>query len=720
MKKIFLFFITISLLLAGNGLWMRAMAQKSKMNFGAALLASNPSMQENNISLLVKGNAAEIKKYVEQTGGAFIYSTGDISSVTLKVKYIKSLSEKTFVKRMEARSPFSKLQPLNDSMLVNNRVVAVHAGNSPLTQPYKGNGVVLGFIDTGIDFTHPDFIDSTGKSRIKFLWDQNLPDSVPPQPYNYGQEWTGADIDSGKASAHLATAATYGGHGTHVASHAAGNGRAVNHFEGVAPDADIIFVGVNFNDVTHSTIVDATDYIYSKAALLGKPCSINCSLGDYYGSHDGTDLQAQGIKTLITAQNGRSFSAAAGNCGTCVFHLGYTVSNTDTNFTWFKNSSSAYIAIYADTGNFKNVQFAIGADKVSSYSFRGNIPFSNIIPHLGNIMNDTIWNGSNRLCTIQSYGDMANGVYSLEYVITPDSASYNWRLMTTGTGKFDCWTFDVVSANMADTTLFPPLKKYKQPDLNQNIVTSFQCLDEVITVGSYINRNQFIDYDTILVKDTTLIPGALSNFSSHGPTRDGKIKPDITSPGQWVFGSMVSSLFNNYAHTSIAKGGYHINGNGTSYASPSVAGIAGLYLQMDPSADWQAVKNVILNCARKDSFTGTNLPDNFWGYGKADAFNSLTGCVTSVNNNQNSGFEELMIYPNPCFSEATIEINMHEKTENAELKIYDVVGKEIKAFKVKNSEPILFRKENIPDGIYFCTLRVGEKIIAVKKLIISE
>lgn len=688
---------------------------QSKLNFGAALVSKDFSKSEALVPLLVRGDIGQIKRMVEETGGEFRTSAGDIASLAIKGKHIELFASKPFVKRIEGKNPHSKMQPLHDSMLVNNRVMAVHQGVSPLLKAYKGKDVVVGIIDTGIDFTHDDFQDSTGKTRIKFIWDQVLSTSNPPAPWNYGRQYTSNAIDNNFANAHLATAATYGGHGTHVASEASGNGLAINKYEAVAPESDIIFVAYDFNNP--NGIVDGVDYIYQKAAALGKPCVINCSLGDYYGSHDGLDLQAQAIKALITAQPGRSLVAAAGNGGTSAFHLGYTVQGTDTNFTWF--SGAAYIAMYADSNDFKNIQFSIGADVPGpNYSFRGNIPFSTISSHIGVLKNDTIWNGNNRIATILSYGDSVNGVYSMEFTITPDSA-YLWRLMTTGSGKFDEWSFDVVTANLADTVVYPALKKYKQPDLDQTIVSSFQCLNEVIAVGNYLNRNQHLDYDSIMQVDNTIIPGSLEASSSRGPTRDGRIKPEITSPGNYVIGSMVASLFNNFSHSVIAAGGKHRKGSGTSAAAPCVAGIAALYLELSATADWQEIKDAITNCARQDSFTGTNLPNNTWGYGKADAFATLTSCTTPVAQHSPS-LTGLLVYPNPASGVVNIKFEFPGDLPVALLKIHDAVGRKIYSTKIKPNEMISLNTKQIPGGIYFCTVSEGRKIIAAQKLIISD
>src|SRR6185436_19800362 len=142
-----------------------------------------------------------------------------------------------------------------------------------------------------------------------------------------------------------------------------------------------------------------------------------------------------------------------------------------------------------------------------------------------------------------SYGDYVHGVYNMQYLITPDStfkvvgpdtSRYYWRLMTKGVGHFDAWSFDMVSGHLPDSATFPIITKYKKPDTNQNIVSSFTCSDKVITVGSYVNRNQYTNSIFTITRDTSMITGSLSTFSSHGPTRDGRVKPDITATGEWV------------------------------------------------------------------------------------------------------------------------------------------------------------------------------------------
>ena len=267
--------------------------------------------ENEKMYLLVKGNVNEIKQFVISNQGKFINSAGDIASVKLSLKAISVLMEQPFVKQIGSDN--HQYKTLNDTMRMRSKVDEVHAGQIPLSQPYKGKGVIIGIIDSGIDYNHPDFKDSTGHTRVKWLWDMNLSDSLnTPSPYDYGQEFSGNQIDSGFATAH--TGQDQFGHGTYVTGIAAGNGSAVGHNQGVAPESDLIIVGYDFVSADFvPRIQHAVEYIFNKAQQMGKPCVINASLGYYDGSHDGFDLEAQYISNLLNQQSGRVLVAACGD-----------------------------------------------------------------------------------------------------------------------------------------------------------------------------------------------------------------------------------------------------------------------------------------------------------------------------------------------------------------------------------------------------------------------
>ncbi len=681
------------------------------------------------LDILVQGNIDVIKQLVISAGGTFQYSAGDIAKVSLSIEGIDKISGSNAIERIQTIAHSAR--PLNDTMLRNSNVIPVHSGQAPLAQGYNGAGVVVGLIDTGIDFTHGDFKDSLGNSRIKFLWDHNL-SGAPPAGFAYGREFTNANIDAGQASA--STDYAFLGHGTHDASIAAGNGLASNSYKGVAPKSDIIMVALNFGSA-QSSVVDGVQYIYAKALAMGKPCVINISIGgqiggvgNSYSSHDGKDLEAQLINNLMNAHTGRTLVAAVGNDGGNPIHLGYTVT-ADTNFTMFTLASASTgidLQLYGSVTDLSNVSFSIGADQMSpSHSFRGRINFSTVLP-LNVLRNDTLYNNGNRIGVIQSRATLASaGVYEMEFVIVPDSTTYNWRLITTGSGKFDLWSGDFYNGVLPSVSTMPDIVFYKSQDALQTVCSSFQCLDDVVTVGAYVNRRGLVDYNNVYVFNPNASVGVLCSYSSNGPTRDGRIKPDITSPGDFLAAAGVLALIPSYylangLFDQVTVDAKHVTASGTSSAAPSVAGIAALYLQKYPNATALQVKNAITACATQDQFTGSNLPDNFWGYGKANAFTTLTGCNSIGVGNLDALNNSLLIYPNPSGSgnEINISISNYKGKDKTELKIYNTIGELIKVVNVSGS--LIQLSGAIPSGIYFCDLIVNGNKITTQKLIILE
>ena len=728
MKKsipILLFIFMIPAILVAQG--------THKLNFHLAKMIADETLQQKQINLLVQGNVEAIREIAELNGGLFRYSHGNIATIRIPVSAISVLAASEQVGRIE--NPGSNYTTMNDTMRSVVQANAVHAGISPLLQGYNGTGIAIGIIDTGVDLTHPDLQDTSGATRVQYLWDQRKPVAAnTPAAYGYGQEWNKTDIDAGLASS--SNDAQGFGHGTHVTGISAGDGSANGKNKGVAPGADIIEVAFDFNNVTDPTYIDAVDYIFNRAAILGKPCVINASLGDYYGSHDGYDLQSQMISTLLNQQAGRVMVAAAGNAGSLPFHLGYNVT-TDTSFTWVRHNpaySALFFQVWGDTADFKNIDYTIGADKnTTSASFRGKLNYRDIFYNLGVFKQDTLFSTSgNRLAIIQSFGSTQGPTYLLEINIIPDSATYQWRLMTTGSGKLDIWKFydgtgqsGFVNTALPSAAIVPEIVYYKLPDSLPTIVSGFQCLDNVITVGNYGNRSNYVDINGNTYTDATVTPGEIALNSSWGPTRDGRIKPDIAAPGGLMLSCGQLSLLTIWATQpsnapKIAQGGFHFRDGGTSSSSPVVAGIAALYLQQNPTATAMQVKNAIINCAVQDNFTGFNLPDVTWGYGKANAFNTLVNCsLTSLGEvTENTS---MSLFPNPVFSGEMITISLNKKEDSAyDLSLIDQLGRTVKAFNNINEFPFTFSTKNIATGSYQLKLTDKNKKQIVKKLVITE
>jgi len=612
------------------GCFTSSYAQSEKINFALKFELAKHTGQNELFSLFVVGDASQIKREVLSLEGQVVRSTGNIVQVKLPINTISNFSKNTFVHSIPYS--FSKGQVLNDTMNIHNNVTPIHNGVSPLLQAYTGKGVVYGIIDTGVDLIHPDFRDTLGNTRIYKVWDQT----------------TGLYCDSASIDDGTCTQVDVDGHGTHVAGISAGNGLGLNKYWGVAPEAKLVVVKNNFNASNWlSTVVDAVDYIFDVADSLNMPCVVNASIGTYFGSHDGTDPAALLINSLIGSQSGRAFVCAAGNAGGFKWHVQQTVT-ADTSFSWLKyNPTSAfgfgsvYYEVWADTADFNNVDFAFGANLPSgSFEERGRTPFFNIQNRLGSYV-DTINNGGDILAIVETYAELQGDKYYLEVMlIEPDSNTYNFSFLSTGVGKFDFWssstlrTSDIVSTGLPTIAVYPPIAYYTLPDSNQTIVSSFSSSPDVLTVASFQNRKTYLDYDSVEQVSPNTV-GMLADYSSLGPDRRGNVKPDIGATGSTVLSSVSASIIAaNLASSPInrgrnAFGGMHRVNSGTSMASPVVAGVAALYLEKCSNASMVEIKSAIINTATQDTFTGP-VPNNYFGYGKVDAFSALKLSTNSL------------------------------------------------------------------------------------------
>lgn len=661
--------------------------------------------------VLITGNIQKIIDKQQQYGVKIKYFAGDVACAEVSVNAIVKLTENKLVKYIEYIPPHNRV--LNDTMIVRNRIKNVKLGTTPLTQAYDGSGVIVGIIDSGIDWSNPDFKDNSGNTRIRFLWDQSVANGTNiPQPFNYGNEWTAAMIN---ATLCTHTDVTYWGHGTHVSGIAAGNGKANGTHEGVAPKADIILVALDFSK-PGPIIADGVQYIVNKATSLNKPFVINASVGDYYGSHDGTNSEAKLIDALIANIPGRAMVAAAGNAGSIKFHTKNFVNLTDTNFTWFTNTTNTLeYWLYADSSAIKAVKYSIGVNR-PNFADLGRIGFKNY--NYGfTLKTDTLKFNSKRIGIVQSASSInADGVYELYVKIKADSLNYLWRIESNGSGVFDAWNFDFVSTALPTATVYPKIVKYTMPDSVSSMVSSFQCSNEIITVANYVNLNKYYDVNNTL-QTTTETTGALAASSSCGPTRTGKMKPDVSASGASIFSSIVlsmqSNLITNFP-SSVAQGSFHVLGGGTSASSPVVAGLATLLLQAHPNFTNKQVKAAITNCTYSDAFTGS-VPNYKWGYGKLDGFNTfICSIATGVNSNYDK--TTAMLFPNPTTGTSVIKFG---ETIKGSITILNSIGELISEGSVNSDEYIVQDNFTASAGIYYISVKSTESNYFFKLIVLQ-
>jgi subtilisin family serine protease len=496
MKKLLLIFVFLLALLPVNSQIVFNISQQAWLNKNIHV--------EEKILLPVQYSSSHFITFLKENH--IPYSAINKNTVLARVtpQEIILLAKNKFVTHIYLEP--GKPKPLNDTALIHNNVLPVHLGNN-LISPFTGKNILLGFIDTGIDINHPDFKDSLGNTRIYRIWDQN--ESYDGNAFGYGKIWTNNDINSGSCT--HKDPFSYYGHGTQVTGTATGNGRAVNNYTGMAPEAKIVMVASKFDTINWlATVVQSVEYIFSLADSLQIPCVINISAGDYYGSHDGLDLPALLIDSMLKAKNGRAIVCAVGNAGFYPFHIQHNVVN-DTTFTWFNYNSSTMLGYGAffteawiDSTDAQNLRFSVQLHQPVNYLVRGSTSFYGINDFLNTTLSDTVVNVNNdTLAIVDFFASYENGRYRLQFHSKqPDSSAYYFSVKTAGTGKADFWSASWLGTSEPESTippatLYPPIVKYSLPDTLQTMVSSFSCLPSVITVGNFVNRKKYLDVDSV-------------------------------------------------------------------------------------------------------------------------------------------------------------------------------------------------------------------------------
>ena len=569
-----------------------------------------------------------------------------------------------------------------------------------------GQGVIVGFVDTGIDWTHRDFrIDRDGdgfeeSSRILWLWDQTETGFFGnPRTVPFGTEYTREEIEMG-----IVNERDESGHGTHVAGIAVGDGSASGGtFMGMAPNAEIIFVKTSYFS---TDIVEGVRYIFEKAEWLGKPAVVNLSLGGHFGPHDGTSLFEQSLERFLE-RPGRAIVASAGNDGDQNIHIGGQLRPRESfTFTFVPNEESAYVSIwYSGSANFtvSVTSPGINGPPQTVLALRGQGEFQNTPD--GSVEIDNSGGGidpRNR--------DRAIAI-SLERV-HPGAPWYITLTDQGGTGgRFDAWP------GLATMGYFPQGDSF-------STVTEPATAQKIIAVGAYTTKVfwQGADGEPHRFTDAQS-EGQLARFSARGPTRDGRMKPDLTAPGTAIVSALAKDSEVSRSEKLIVPGREYAAMQGTSMAAPHVAGAIALLLQAQPHLSAAEILDQLKRTALQDAFT-TSGPATAWGAGKLQADRGFE--TLGLQGQLSTGRPALKVGPIPALQSVTFFYSTSGTPSAIELKVFDLVGRPVYSRRLSpQSQRFQWtlrdeRGEPLPPGLYIAIIIADGRSSSPQLLIVRR
>ena len=658
-------------------------------------------------------------------GGQIETEAGDLSTARIPLSAVPALLDEPAVQEISAAT---KLEPMLNVSVADTDVPTVWQKTStpPVYSGLSGRGVIVGIVDTGIDIHHADFKTSQNKTRIKYLWNQRITTTARPVGFTYGTEWTSAQIDAGSC-----TALDTDGHGTTIAGIAAGNGSGTGNgfpayrYIGVAPEADLVVVS---STLYNSDVVDGVNYIFQKAASLGKPAVVLLAVAGRGGGHDGSASLDQAISNLTGT--GRLVVAAAGNFGGSNYHARLNLTNGQSGFATYQiptytDVAGIYEAVdvefWHDPTATYNVKFTSPRGYTTTWVTPGTTPNAN-----GIYTPDGVFLVENDLTTSAKGGKLIHiGIYDDGVGNPPRVGTWRvdfQRVSGTQVAALDGW----IASRLLPGNIEPTFTSAVDPTC---LVGSPATGDQVIAAGAYTTKTSWINVSGSTSSYTNPpLAQAIAPFSSPGPRRDGAVRPDVTAPGYGVMSTLSEDSRPYTSNVWIAEDNVHRIRFGTSAAAAHVAGALALLLEQTPTLTPASARSLLQTKTRLDSYTTSQVPNATWGYGKLDMSPAGVAAIGDVVQN---GLLFSRVYPNPApgkaFFDFSIPAELVGGRDLVRLRIFDLAGREVAQVPGQNiSGPQRLSWNgttavggSAPAGMYLVQLEVGSRR-AVHKFILTH
>ncbi|PKM51269.1 MAG: hypothetical protein CVV02_07890 [Firmicutes bacterium HGW-Firmicutes-7] len=448
----------------------------------------------------------------------------------------------------------------------------------------SGQGVLLGIIDSGIDYRHPDFINEDGTTRIVSILQINDPTNLDLPNVEYTREQINEALRQPTEEEALLIVPSIDviGHGTHVAGIAGGNGRGSNgRYRGVAYESE--FIIVQLSQTANEPFAKTTElmkgiaYVVNTAQELNRPVAINISYGNNYGSHDGSSL----VETYIDEMSNvwkNVIVVGSGNEGAAAHHYENTISENETQVVEIAVSNlerDVYIQLWKSYSDDFLIEIEAPNGQKSGF----------IKPTLGTQQFTLM---QTKVAVFFGEPSPYNNDQEIYFELIPIEEFINegtWKINVQGEkivrGTYNLWLPTSSKLNI--------YTRFLQPQANITLTVP-STATKVITVGGYNQETN-----------------SIASFSGRGYTREiNLIKPNLVAPAINIM-------------SAIPGGGYDVQ-SGTSMATPFVTGASALLMQWgivqgnDPFLYGEKVKAYLQKSASREEGR-RSYPNPEWGYG---------------------------------------------------------------------------------------------------------